>query len=137
MLVISRRFRRRIRVDVPDRQVYVSILGYRNRTTGEFNIAVEDDLGMMVFARKAGERVEVGPDAHVSILGPHNNRKNEYNIGIDAPKSIRVLREEVVDRYDPDYADRTPGVCERSDRVACTLHTPDQFAGESQAEGRT
>ncbi|CAM5431523.1 carbon storage regulator CsrA [Leifsonia shinshuensis] len=48
---------------------------------------------MLVLTRKAGERVLIGDDIVVTIL---DVRGDGVRIGIDAPRGIRIQRDEVV-----------------------------------------
>ena len=48
---------------------------------------------MLVLTRKAGERVLIGDDIVVTIL---DARGDGVRIGIDAPRGIRIQRDEVV-----------------------------------------
>lgn len=48
---------------------------------------------MLVLTRKAGERVLIGDDIVVTIL---ESRGDGVRIGIDAPRGIRIQRDEVV-----------------------------------------
>lgn len=48
---------------------------------------------MLVLTRRVGERILVGDDIVVTVL---DSRGDGVRIGIDAPRSIRVQREEVV-----------------------------------------
>jgi carbon storage regulator len=48
---------------------------------------------MLVLTRKAGERVLIGDDIVVTIL---DVRGDGVRVGIDAPRGIRIQRDEVV-----------------------------------------
>lgn len=50
---------------------------------------------MLILTRRAGEKLNIGPDIVVTILGV---RGNQVRIGIDAPASIVVDREEISER---------------------------------------
>ena len=50
---------------------------------------------MLVLTRRGGESVRIGDDVTVTIL-EHSAR--QVRIGIDAPKGVRVHREEVYQR---------------------------------------
>ena len=49
---------------------------------------------MLVLTRKPGERVLIGDDIVVTIL---ESRGDGVRIGIDAPRGIRIQRDEVVE----------------------------------------
>ena len=50
---------------------------------------------MLVLGRKPGEAIVIGDDIVVTVVRiGHNN----VRIGVDAPKSINVARQELVDR---------------------------------------
>jgi carbon storage regulator len=48
---------------------------------------------MLVLTRKAGERVLIGDDIVVTIL---DARGDGIRIGIDAPRGVRIQRDEVI-----------------------------------------
>ena len=48
---------------------------------------------MLVLTRKAGERVLIGDDIVITIL---DSRGDGIRIGIDAPKGVKIQREEVL-----------------------------------------
>ncbi|MET4782753.1 carbon storage regulator CsrA [Glaciihabitans sp. UYNi722] len=48
---------------------------------------------MLVLTRKAGERIVIGDDIVVTIL---DVRGDGIRIGIDAPKGVKIQREEVL-----------------------------------------
>ena len=50
---------------------------------------------MLVLTRKVGEMINIGDDIVLSVL--EINRGN-VRLGIDAPKSVRVFRQEVYER---------------------------------------
>ncbi|EQD76990.1 Carbon storage regulator [mine drainage metagenome] len=50
---------------------------------------------MLVLTRKPGEVLRIGDDIKVTILSV---RGNLVRVGIDAPKSVPVHRQEVLDR---------------------------------------
>ena len=50
---------------------------------------------MLVLTRKVGEKINIGDDIVLSVL--EINRGN-VRLGIDAPKSVRVFRQEVYER---------------------------------------
>lgn len=50
---------------------------------------------MLVLARRVGEEIVIGDDIHVTVL---EVRGNQVRLGVVAPQSVRVLREEIVNR---------------------------------------
>lgn len=50
---------------------------------------------MLVLTRKAGEGIVIGDDIRVSVL---EERDGKVRIGIDAPKEMKIYRQEVYDR---------------------------------------
>lgn len=48
---------------------------------------------MLVLTRKAGERIVIGDDIVITIL---DTRGDGIRIGIDAPKGVKIQREEVL-----------------------------------------
>lgn len=48
---------------------------------------------MLVLKRKAGEKILIGDDIVITIL---DNRGDGVRIGIDAPRGVRILRDEVL-----------------------------------------
>ena len=48
---------------------------------------------MLVLTRKAGERILIGDDIVITIL---DSRGDGIRIGIDAPKGVKIQREEVL-----------------------------------------
>lgn len=51
---------------------------------------------MLVLSRKAGEQILIG-DVVVKVLEVRGNR---VKLGIEAPKGVRILRDELKDRPD-------------------------------------
>jgi carbon storage regulator len=49
---------------------------------------------MLVLSRKTGESIVVGSDVHVQVINVTGNR---VKLGIKAPRSLRVLRSELVE----------------------------------------
>lgn len=47
---------------------------------------------MLVLTRKPGQSIKIGGDIEVKIVGVENN---QIRIGIEAPKDIKILREEI------------------------------------------
>lgn len=56
---------------------------------------------MLVLTRKPGEVLRIGDDIKVTILSV---RGNLVRVGIDAPKSVPVHRQEVLDRMQREQA---------------------------------
>ncbi|MBC7819205.1 MAG: carbon storage regulator CsrA [Planctomycetaceae bacterium] len=50
---------------------------------------------MLVLARRVGEEIVIGDDIRVTVL---EVRGNQVRLGIVAPKSVRVLRQEIENR---------------------------------------
>lgn len=48
---------------------------------------------MLVLTRKAGERIVIGDDIVVTVL---DVRGDSIRIGIDAPKGVKIQREEIL-----------------------------------------
>jgi len=49
---------------------------------------------MLILSRKIGEKVMIGDDISVSVI---EIRGDQVRIGVDAPKSVKVFRQEVFD----------------------------------------
>lgn len=54
---------------------------------------------MLVLTRKKGERILIGDDITMVILGED---RGQFRVGIDAPKDVKILREELADSDEPD-----------------------------------
>lgn len=50
---------------------------------------------MLVLTRKVGESIRIGDDVKITIIEADGNN---IKIGIDAPRSVKVHREEVFER---------------------------------------
>jgi carbon storage regulator len=59
------------------------------------------DSAMLILTRHAGETVVIGEDITITVLGLPGN---QVRIGIDAPRDVRVMREELLQR-EPATAD--------------------------------
>lgn len=57
---------------------------------------------MLVLARKVGERIFIGDEMVITVVETFNNK---VRIGIDAPKHLRVFREELLRRGGPTRED--------------------------------
>lgn len=51
---------------------------------------------MLVLTRRPDESIMIGDNVKITVLG---FRGNQIVIGIEAPKTVKVLREEIADRY--------------------------------------
>ena len=49
---------------------------------------------MLILSRKTNEKIMIGDDISVSII---EIRGDQVRIGVDAPKSVKVFRQEVFD----------------------------------------
>ena len=49
---------------------------------------------MLILSRKTNEKIMIGDDISVSII---EVRGDQVRIGVDAPKSVKVFRQEVFD----------------------------------------
>ena len=52
---------------------------------------------MLILTRKRNQSIVIGDFIRITILG--NDRNGEIRVGIEAPKDVRVMREEIIDRY--------------------------------------
>jgi carbon storage regulator len=52
-------------------------------------------IKMLILTRRVGEKLIIGEDVTVTIL---SLKGNQIRIGIDAPRSVKVHREEVYER---------------------------------------
>ena len=50
---------------------------------------------MLILTRRLGETLVIGPSIRITLVGI---RGNQVRIGIDAPRSVRVHREELYER---------------------------------------
>jgi carbon storage regulator len=53
---------------------------------------------MLVLTRRVNERIVIGDDVTVTVL---EVRGDQVRLGIDAPRDVRVFREEVLHREPP------------------------------------
>ena len=60
---------------------------------------------MLVLSRKVGERLMIGPHIFVTVL---EVRGNVVKLGCEAPLSVPIHREELVDRLDDKHVDKPP-----------------------------
>lgn len=63
---------------------------------------------MLILTRNQGESLNIGEAVTVTVLG---TKGGQVRLGITAPKQIKVLRSELLDRTDsePDTAEPEPG----------------------------
>jgi carbon storage regulator len=59
---------------------------------------------MLVLTRRVNERIVIGDDVTVTVL---EVRGDQVRLGIEAPRDVKVFREEVLQR-DPPPADPPP-----------------------------
>jgi carbon storage regulator len=50
------------------------------------------EVSLLILTRRLGEKLTIGDDVTVTILGV---RGNQIRVGIDAPRDVKVNREEV------------------------------------------
>ena len=58
---------------------------------------------MLILTRRAGETLVIGSSIRVTVVGV---RGDQVRIGIDAPKSVRVHRQELYERIERNEAKR-------------------------------
>ena len=51
---------------------------------------------MLILTRRIGEKITVGDNIEVTVLGKNGN---QISIGIDAPRNVRIVRNEILDKY--------------------------------------
>jgi len=54
---------------------------------------------MLVLTRRVNERIVIGDDVTVTVL---EVRGDQVRLGIEAPRDVKVLREEVLQRDEPE-----------------------------------
>lgn len=54
---------------------------------------------MLILTRRPGEAILIGDDIKIHLISMHFN---QARIGIEAPDNVKILREEILDRY-PTY----------------------------------
>jgi carbon storage regulator len=52
-----------------------------------------DRPGMLVITRKLDEQIVIGPGITITLAGI---RRDQVQIGIDAPRFVRIMRQELV-----------------------------------------
>ncbi|MCG8491683.1 MAG: carbon storage regulator CsrA [Sneathiellales bacterium] len=60
---------------------------------------------MLILTRRTGESLKVGDDITVTVLG---TKGNQIRIGLDAPKSVSIVREELLGRAKSQDASHKP-----------------------------
>lgn len=55
---------------------------------------------MLVLTRKAGERLLIGDDIVIYFL---RSNDIDFRVGIEAPKDVKVIRQEVAERNDLEW----------------------------------
>lgn len=87
---------------------------------------------MLILSRKAGEKIMIGDEISVSII---EIRGDQVRVGVDAPKNVKVFRQEVFDAIKAEnkaaaeskpvlpQVDFGPLITERAKRVDDTLGT--------------
>ncbi len=61
---------------------------------------------MLVLSRKINEKIRVGDDIVINACDIFGGRL--VKIGIEAPKGVRVMREELIDREPREEGEKTP-----------------------------
>ena len=74
---------------------------------------------MLVLSRKPGQRIQIGNDITVTIV---KTRGRAVRLGIDAPRHVRIVRNEL-----PPLADRTP-----AEQFPDTSNRPNGAADQSR-----
>ena len=64
---------------------------------------------MLILTRKVGESIMIGESVEVKVLGL---RAGQVKIGIEAPKDLRVHREEIFDRIRAEQESKSRAVNE-------------------------
>lgn len=55
---------------------------------------------MLILTRRIGEALIIGDDVVINVLGV---KGNQVRLGIDAPKHIKILREELIPHEEEDF----------------------------------
>lgn len=53
---------------------------------------------MLILTRKHRETIRIGNDIHITVVSIHGN---QVRIGIEAPESVTILREELIEPAGP------------------------------------
>jgi carbon storage regulator len=62
---------------------------------------------MLILSRMAGETIIIGNDIRIQIL---SNKNGQVRIGIDAPRSISVKREEIINKEQSEKLDDSANI---------------------------
>lgn len=71
---------------------------------------------MLVLSRRTGENLLIGDDITITVLGLQGN---QVRLGIDAPKSVKVHREEVYNRIKREQAEANNPELEKALCMIC------------------
>jgi carbon storage regulator len=63
-------------------------------------------MGLLVLTRMVDERIFVGEDIVITVIAV---RGDQVRIGIEAPRDVRIYREEVYDRIEREQGRRREG----------------------------
>ncbi|MGB5325917.1 MAG: carbon storage regulator CsrA [Pseudomonadales bacterium] len=56
---------------------------------------------MLILTRKTGEKILISEDVRITVL---NISGTQVKLGIDAPKDVRIMREELIESGESDSA---------------------------------
>lgn len=70
-------------------------LNILHRLVFSFQSRIREGENMLVLSRKIEQSIQIGNDVWITIL---NIDRNDVSIGITAPKDVRVMRTEVLQR---------------------------------------
>ncbi|ATX82955.1 carbon storage regulator, CsrA [Mariprofundus ferrinatatus] len=62
---------------------------------------------MLILSRMAGETIMIGNDIRIQVL---SNKNGQVRIGINAPRSISVKREEIINHEKTEMPDDLPAI---------------------------
>ncbi|ATX78622.1 carbon storage regulator, CsrA [Mariprofundus aestuarium] len=62
---------------------------------------------MLILSRMAGETIMIGNDIRIQVLSSKNG---QVRIGINAPRSIPVKREEIINQEKTEVSDDLPAI---------------------------
>lgn len=63
-------------------------------------------MGLLVLTRMVDERIFIGEDIVITVIAV---RGDQVRIGIEAPRNVRIYREEVYDRIEREQQRRREG----------------------------
>jgi carbon storage regulator len=90
---------------------------------------------MLVLTRKVGERILVGDDIVITVL---DSRGDGVRIGIDAPRGVKIQREEVVRAVAAENAEAATTSEDAESRVRAALGLgPDDGSTRAPDDGST